>query len=156
GSVAVSFTVNKNVDQSTINANTITVFRAGPDGLLNTGDDVAIPLTNVAFTINPLKNGRLGPEQVSFTLPAGLTNDIYEVVLHGAASPAITDIAGNALNGSGAAGTDASSTFVVNNPAAAHIVFAGPASTVTDPTAVQGTRANPFPTIGQAITTAGV
>src|SRR5262249_17795979 len=150
------FTVNKTVDQSTVNANTVTVFRAGPDGVLNTGDDVAIPLTNVAFTFTPLKTGRLGPEQVSFTLPGGLTNDIYEVLIHGAASPAVTDIGGNPLNGSGAAGTDASVTIVVNNPAAAHIVFAGPASTVTDPTAAQGTRANPFPTINQAIATAGV
>src|SRR5262249_22996206 len=141
---------------NSLNANTVTVFRAGPDGVLNTGDDVAIPLTSAVFNVQALKTGRLGPEQVSFSLPAGLTNDLYELVLHGAGSPAITDVAGNPLNGSGAAGTALTIMFVVNNPSAVRIFFAGPASFVTDPTAVQGTRANPFPAINQAIAAAGV
>jgi hypothetical protein len=154
--VTVSFTVNKNLNQSTLNANTISVIGAGPDGILGTADDVKVPLTNVNFSVTPLKNGPQGPEQVSFTLPAGLTNDIYQVTLHGAGSPAITDVAGNPLNGSGTPGSDFSWVFVVGNPSAARIVFAGPSSFVSNTAAVQGTRANPFPMINQAIAAAGV
>ncbi len=87
----------------------------------------------MSFNVTPLKNGPLGPEQISFTLPASLTNDLYQVILDGAGSPAITDIAGNPLNGSGTAGSNFTWQFVVDNPAAVHIVFAGPASDVTEP-----------------------
>ena len=44
---------------------------------------------------------------------------------------------------------------MVNNPAFNKIIYAGP-SFITDPTAPQGSRANPFPTIGGAIGAAGV
>jgi len=156
GSVTISFTVNKNINPSTLNSNTIQVISAGPDGVLGTADDVSIPLTGVSFGVTPLKNGRLGPEQISFTLPSNLTNDLYEVVLDGAGTPAITDIAGNPLNGSGTAGSNFTWQFVIDNSAAVGIVFAGPASDVTSMAAAPGTRENPFPTIDQAIAAAGV
>ena len=156
GSVTISFTVNKNLDPSTVNANTITVVRAGPDGVFGTADDVTIPLTNVAFTITPAEERAPGAGAGQLHTPAGLTNDLYQVTLDGAGSPAITDIAGNPLNGSGTPGTNFTWQFVVANPGAVHIIFVGPASDVTDPTATQGSRANPFPTINQAIAAAGV
>ena len=154
--MTISFTVDKNLNPSTLNSSTIQVISAGPDGILGTADDVAIPLTNVSFNVTPLKNGRLGPEQISFTLPAGLTNNLYEVTLDGAGTPAITDIAGNPLNGSGTAGSNFTWQFVIDNPGASHIVFAGPASDITSTTAALGTRENPFPMIGEAIAAAGI
>ena len=45
---------------STLNANTIPVISAGPDGVLGTADDVSIPLTNVQLQRQPLKNGPPG------------------------------------------------------------------------------------------------
>ncbi len=156
GLLTISFTVDKNVNPNSINANTISVVRAGPDGVFGTPDDVTIPLTNVTFSITPLKTGRLGPEQVSFTIPASPTNDLYQVTLSGAAGTAITDVAGNPLNGSGTPGSNFSWQFVVINSNATSIVFAGPASDVSDATATAGTRENPFPTINQAIAAAGI
>ena len=79
--------MDKNINPSTLNSNTIQVVSAGPDGILGTADDVTIPLTNVSFNVTPLKNGRLGPEQISFTLPAGLTNNLYQVTLDGQERP---------------------------------------------------------------------
>jgi hypothetical protein len=154
--VTITFTTNKNIDPNTLNAGSVSVTGAGPDGIFGTADDVPVSLAGATFSITPLKNGALGPEQISFTLPAGLANDQYQVILRGTGANPITDIAGNRLNGSLTTGTDVAWTFVVGNAATARFIFVGPAADVTNPAAVQGSRANPFPTIGAAITVAKV
>ena len=47
-------------------------------------------------------------------------------------------------------------TFAVFNPSIITSVFVGPASFVTEPTASEGDRANPFPTISDALAKAAV
>jgi large repetitive protein len=148
----VSFTVDKNIDPSSLNANSVLVFRPGPDNVFGTGDDISVPLTGISFVVTPLPGqGAKGPEQISFTFPAGTVNDQYEVVLKGSGATPITDIAGNVLDG----GNDFSSIFVVSNPSAAHLLFVG-SNFITDATATVGSRANPYTTISAAIAAAGV
>ncbi len=156
--VTVTFDVSKTLNPASLNANSIKLVSAGPDGILNTGDDVNVPLTGVTFNVTPLKTSPIGPEQVTFTLPSTLTNGLYQISLYGAGSTPITDVAGNAFNGSGSPGSNVSWDFTLANPAptSGHIIYAGPAGWVTDNTQPQGTRENPFPSISLAISAAGV
>jgi hypothetical protein len=154
GKVTISFTTDKNIDPKSLNNNTIQVINAGPDGVFGTKDDVPIPIDPGSFVITPLKNGAQGPEQISFTISSNLTNGPYLVILRGAGSNVITDIAGNALNGSGTAGSDINWTFFLFNPATEHLLFVGPASDVTNPSATLGSRENPYPKIQTAINAA--
>jgi hypothetical protein len=159
--LTVSFTTSENIDATTLNANTIQVVRAGPDGVFGTTDDVKVPINASSISVTPLGGGK-GPERISFTVSSPLPNDVYKVTLKGTGTSVITDIAGNALAGSfngtfptSGAGTDFSTTFVVFNPSSAVLRFVGATATYqTDPTATQGTRANPFPTIKAALAVA--
>lgn len=162
GKLTFSFTTDKNVDPSTLNANSILVNRAGPDGVLGTADDVSVPIDVSSISVTYLGNvaptgGPKGPERISFTVSGSLPNDTYQVTLKGSGSSAITDIAGNALagtyNGSfpsgqdGASGTDFNVKFVNYSSTNVHLLFVGAANSLTP----DGTRNNPYPTIQSAI-----
>lgn len=156
GSTTITFTTDKNIDPNSLNANSVRLFSPGGDGVFGTVDDTPIPLTGVTFTVTPLRNGPKGPQQISFSLPAGLGNNLFRLVLTGSGPTPITDIPGNPLNGAGRRGTDFVIDFVVNDPGAIKTYFVGKASDIVDPTQPQGNRDNPFLTIAAAINQAAV
>ncbi len=153
GAVTFTFKTDKNIDPTSLNANSILVTRAGPDGVLGTTDDVSVPINVNSITTKFLGSaaGAKGPEQISFSISGNLPNDLYQVTLKGAGTSPVFDVAGNALAGAGAAGTDFKSTYVLYNANNLAHIWVGPEADVTDPTASAGTRNNPFPTIGQAM-----
>ena len=99
GSLTFTFTVNKNVVPTSVNATSIQVLGAGADGVFGTNDDVLATVGNIKIT--PLRNGAQGPEQITFTASGSLTTGQYMVTLKGTGAAPIEDIAGNALDGGG-------------------------------------------------------
>ncbi len=91
----LSVTFNKRLDPSSVTPQSVQLFGAGPDHLLNTPDDVLVPLA-----------GKLGYDPVTSTLTinigaAGLTlsNDLYSLRLFGDGADVLRDTSGNALDG---------------------------------------------------------
>jgi hypothetical protein len=158
GAVTVSFTVDKNLDLTSLQTpGAIVVTRSGPDGVLGTSDDVTVQVNTSSITITPLKNGPLGPERVTFTISSGLVNDEYRVALKGTGTTPITDIAGNALDGAGtgkAGSGDFTDDFVIFNARAVSHLYVGAASYITNAAATLGSREHPYPTIQAAINAA--
>ena len=167
GNVVFTITTNKNIDPSTLNATSILVVRAGPDGVLGTADDVSVPINTSSISVTYLGNAasRLGPEQISFDVSGSLPNDLYQVTLKGTGTTPITDIAGNALDGvfngtfpsgkDGVPGSDFVSDYVLVNSGRAKYLFVGAAATYqTNASAPVGDRANPYPTIAKALAAA--
>jgi hypothetical protein len=156
GVVPISFTVNKNITPSTLTANSINLIGAGPDGNFGTADDTTVSINPGSLKITPLKNGAQGPEQIDFSVSPGLLkNGLYELVLKGTGPNPITDIAGNPLSGAnGTGGKDFMVAYVAFNPGQSNTLFVGGGNFVTDPTAAAGSRANPYPTITDALAAA--
>jgi hypothetical protein len=164
GNVGVAVVVNQNLDERTVNSSTIRAIRSGGDQIFGNGNDVPLSVTNIGIT--PLLGSQSGAELLTFTITGVTANDLYQVTLAGAGANAIHDIAGNSLDGSftgsfpsgsgasGAPGGDFSFPFVVFSPANQHIIYVG--QTVLDPAAKQGSRANPFPTIGAGLGAANI
>ncbi len=161
GQVVFSTTFTKNMKTSTINPNSVLVFRTGGSGSFT--NPVAVPLVPVSgggggdFTYSYSTNpATLGYETITWAVAGNQPNDQYAFVLKGTGANAITDLAGNPLDGQGiGAGSDfTSAPFVIFNPSNAQLIYVGPLSTVTSATAVQGTRENPFPTIGAGLNAA--
>jgi hypothetical protein len=98
---------SKNLDPSTVNANTVLLTRAGPDGVLGTGDDVTI----APASITVVGNNSLNIDLTGVILP----DDTYQVRLLGGATLGITDSMGNLLDGDndGTAGGDYVATVAV-------------------------------------------
>ena len=158
--VPVTVTFDKNVDPATITAGSIKVVRAGGDGIFGNANDlpVSIDPNNISFHY---LGGMQGTESVTFNLigskAAPLGNDQYRVTILGTGATPVTDIAGNALDGtnSGSPGSDFTNNFVVFAPTLSHSLFVGPATDVTDKTAPVGDRSNPYATITLALAAAG-
>ena len=146
---AIQFTIitNKNIDLTHFTAASIQVVSAGPDGVLGDADDVTIPInpTSISVTFLDKGTGGKGREQITFSSQGTLTNDLYQVTLPNTGADALRDIAGNML------ASPACEQFAVAIPSLATNLFVGGASDVTDPTAVVGTRENPYPTISAAM-----
>ncbi|WP_406696071.1 S8 family serine peptidase [Singulisphaera sp. Ch08] len=148
GKVAFSFTTDKNINPASLNVNTLLVTAAGPDQLFNTPDDIAVPIDYQTIGMTPLKTGGEGAQRITFTISGALANDLYRVTLKGTGAGPITDIAGNPLGGaSGLGGADLTYNYVVFNQTTSHSIFVGAGNYVTDPTAAQGSRSNPYSTI---------
>ena len=148
----INFTVitSQNIDQTDFNAGSIKLINAGPDGILGTADDipVAINPSSIKFTLLDTLTGGAGREMITFSSQGTLTNNLYEATLLSTGPDPVRDIAGNVATPA------ASVQFVVAVPNLAENLFVGPASDVTNPTATIGTRENPYPTIGAAMTAA--
>ena len=164
GGLTFTFNTNKNINAATLASN-LQVRRAGPDGILGDADDVTVAINPGSIVVTPLKNGRLGPENVRFSTSGATPNDLYQVTLKGSGTSPITDIAGNALAGlfsgtfpsgqTGGAGTDFVTTYGVNIPGNQSLRYVGATATYqTDSSATLGSRNNPFPTISAAISAA--
>ncbi len=159
GQIVFTFTTNKTIDPTSLSNGSVVVTRSGPDGQFGTGS-VVLPIDTAygtnGFIITPLKNGPLGPEQISFAVSSGITNGLYRVTLKGTGTTPIFDIAGNDLSGlnNGVPGSDYNAVFDVNSSTLANHLFVGAASYVTNPSATIGDRTNPYPTIQAAINAA--
>ncbi len=159
GSITFTFTTNKNIDPKTLNANSILVTNAGPDGILGTADDVAVPINAASITTTYLGNAapngsRLGPERISFTVSGGLSSNYYAVTLKGSGANAITDIAGNPLAGNGTTvATDFNPTYVVIIPAT-NVIYVNASATASVLLPPDGTIEDPYTTIGAAMAAA--
>jgi hypothetical protein len=146
GQVVFSFTTNKNIDLTHFNAASIQLISAGPDGILGTADDVPIPInpTSINVTYLDIGTGGKGAELITFSSEGTLTNNLYQATLLNTGPDSVRDIAGNTL------ASPVSVKFVIEVPALQKNLFVGP-NTNAKPT---GTRANPYPTIGAAMTAA--
>ncbi len=161
-SVVVSVTTNENVNPATVNSASVRAFRAGPDGQLGTADDVPITVSN-NIKITPVPNA-MGGEIIQITLTGVTVNDRYRVSLLGSGTNVIRDWAGNALDGefagvfssgNGQPGGNFNLDFVVLNSSMSKVIFVGQ-NAVTDPTAAQGSRANPYSTIMAGMGASGI
>ncbi len=148
----INFTVfsNKNIDQTHFTAQSIQLINAGPDGILGDADDVTIPIdpNSIKFTLLDTVTGGKGREEIQFSSEGTLTNNLYQVTLLSTGPDAVRDIAGNVATPA------ASQQFIVDVPALQQNFFVGGPQYITNPTAVIGTRENPYPTIGAAMTAA--
>lgn len=160
GKVTFTLVIDKNIDPNTVNADTILVTRAGPDGVLGTKDDVSVPIDS-GVNISGLGGTAKGPARVIFTISGALPNDLYQVTIKGAGTTALTDIAGNALDGlfngtfptgqDNKPGSDFTAVYGLFRANAASLKFVGQASDITNPGAPKGDRSNPYLVIGNAI-----
>ena len=167
GNVAVALAINENLDPASLTAASITVRRAGPDGIFGTADDVSFAVDPSTIQIQYLHTPQ-GSEIVRFNAnilgsTGVVANDLYRVTLSGTGNNAAHDIAGNALDGESAGalpsgdgkpGGDFNLDFAVYTPTASHVVFVdASASTTGTP---NGARGNPYPTIARGLAAAGV
>jgi hypothetical protein len=160
GTIQVSMVVSENTNPATLNSSSIRVVRSGGDDVFGNGNDVPLAIGS-SITVTPLLGTASGEEIVTFTIQNATVNDFYQVTLFGTGSNAITDIAGNALDGkfngtfptgTGTPGSDFNLDFIVFSPAFSHMLFVG--QTVTNAAAKPGDRTNPFPTITAGINAA--
>ncbi|MBT8068646.1 MAG: Ig-like domain-containing protein [Gammaproteobacteria bacterium] len=109
---------SRDVDASTVNALTFTVFAAGGDGNFNSGNEVQITAANISV---PGGN----PASAVFDLTGvTLADDRYRVTLHGTGANVIMDLDANALDGEftsfpsgdGTAGGDFIVDFTITTP----------------------------------------
>jgi hypothetical protein len=150
GTVTVTLTTSENLDPATVNASTIRVVRSGGTGVF-TGPTVPVTVgSNISLV--PVPGTTTGAETLTFTITGATVNDFYQVTLLGTGKGPITDIPGNPLAGTGTNGTDYTFQFVVFSPTNTHLLYVG--QTVSDATAPQGTRANPYPTIAAGLAAA--
>ncbi|MDB5349012.1 MAG: hypothetical protein JWN86_259 [Planctomycetota bacterium] len=156
GVVPVAIVFNENIAPNTLTVNSVKVVRAGGDGVLGNANDVPVAIDPASLVIQNL-GSTSGSEIVRFNIIGATANDIYRVTLIGTGATAVTDVAGNALDGEGntfptgdgTPGGNFNLDFIVFNPAAAKIRFVG--KTVTSPTATLGSRAKPYATITLAM-----
>jgi hypothetical protein len=106
-SITVGF--DRELNAPSVTTATFTLTRAGADGMLGTGDDVAVAPTSITV---PLVNPRSAVMDLR-GVPTVL--DSYGITLHGRSPAAILDLGGNALDGEGdgIAGGDFTTTFGV-------------------------------------------
>jgi hypothetical protein len=150
GGIQFTITTDKNIDLTHFTAASIQVTSAGPDGILGTADDVNIPINPSSISVTYLDQGTggKGAEQISFSTEGTLTNDLYSVTLLNTGAEAVRDIAGNVL------ANPITEYFAVAVPSLSTELYVGAASYVTNAKATVGTRENPYPTIGAAMTAA--
>jgi PKD repeat protein len=110
---SIVVTLSSNLNASSVNASTVQLVRAGPDGVFGTADDVAVIPAGISVSGSTLTLDLTGVK---------LPNDKYQVILaHGSASPAPGLLANWKLDeGSGTAAVDSSgytNTGTLNNGA---------------------------------------
>ncbi|MDR3634850.1 MAG: Ig-like domain-containing protein [Isosphaeraceae bacterium] len=159
GAVTLTVVTSKNITPSSLNTTNIQVVNAGPDGVLGTADDVPIPVNPSSIKIAPMGGApgiNKGPETITFSISGNLPNGLYQVTLKGTGSSPIIDIPGNALAGNGStAGTNYTSTFIVQNTGTVGLIYVdGSNTTSATNTATLGSRENPYPTIQAGINAA--
>ena len=156
GAIPVTVNFSKNINPATLNASTIQVFRAGGSGSF-TGTGIPVPINAGSIQINYLHTPK-GAISVTLTITGPLPNDLYRIVLKGTGTAPITDIAGNALDGAGTGtpGSDfVNGPFIVFTQTNARLIYVdNTLGAVTSPTATQGSRANPYPTITAGLSAA--
>lgn len=156
GTVTVTATFSKNIDPTTLTANSVLAFRAGGTGVFTNGG-IAVPLVANSFNVSYLGGGK-GPVTVTFNLAGPLPNDFYRVVLKGTGANPVRDVAGNALDGLGTgvagSGDYTSSPVSVFSPANSRLIYVDGTNAPTNATATQGSRTNPFATIAAGINAA--
>ena len=152
GQITFEISANENLDTTKLNANSIQVVRAGADGLLGTADDVTVSINTGSIVTSYLDTGTggTGRMKITFTTTGTQINDTYQIKLIGTGTNGIRDIAGNLV------GSDLTTTFAVNDPTLSHLIYVGASSYVTDPSATQGSRSNPYSTINAGLAAAGV
>ena len=167
GNVAVALAVNENIDPASLTAGSISVRRAGPDGLFGTGDDVTFAFDPSTVVIQYLHTAQ-GSEILRFNASilgssGSVANDIYRVTLSGTGSAAVRDIAGNPLDGEfggatpsgdGIPGGDFNLDFTVFSSASSKVIFVDASAPTTG--TPNGARGNPYPTIARGLAAAGV
>jgi len=109
---------DREVDATSVDANTFLVDGSGGDAIFGNGNDVVITATTIAV---PGAN----PQSAIFTVAAALADDTYQVRLLGDGGTVIMDLDGNALDGeypgsfpsgNGVAGGDFQVGFSVTTP----------------------------------------
>ncbi len=150
GSITFTFVTSKNIDLTHLNASSFQVISAGPDGILGDADDVTIPVNPNSISVSYLDagTGGKGREAISFSTSGSLTNDLYSVTLLNSGADGIRDIAGNFL------ASPVTENFAVYVPSLSTTLYVGGSSFVTNGGSPIGSRENPYPTIGAAMTAA--
>ncbi len=144
-------TFDRELDVSTVNANTFLFEGSGGDGTFGDGNETAI--TAAAITTPPL-----APASATFDL-AGVTldDDTYRVRLLGSGPSVILDLDANALDGEysgsfpsgdGVQGGDFAATFAVATPSSGATLEAIQASVFTPSCAVSGCHTGDSPPEG--------
>lgn len=144
-------TFDRELDVSTVNANTFLFEGSGGDGTFGDGNETA--LTAAAITTAPL-----APASATFDL-AGVTldDDTYRVRLLGSGPSVILDLDANALDGEysgsfpsgdGVQGGDFAATFAVATPSSGATLEAIQASVFTPSCAVSGCHTGDSPPEG--------
>jgi hypothetical protein len=146
GQLSFSFVTNKNIDMTHFNASSIQLLSGGSSGVIGGPGNVTIPINPSSIQVTYLDKGTggKGAELITFSSEGNLTNNLYQVTLLNTGADSVRDIAGNTL------ANPVNLQFAVDVPSLAQNLFVGPA-TSTKPT---GTRENPYPTIGAAMSVA--
>jgi len=147
--ITFTITTSENIDMTHFTTASIQVVNAGPDGILGTADDVPVAInpSSITFTLLDKGIGGQGAEQISFTTEGTLTNNLYQVTLLNTGPDPVQDIAGNTVTSS------ASEQFAVDVPALQQNLFVEEGF-ATNTGIAEGTRENPYSTIGAAMTAA--
>ena len=111
---------------------------------------MTIPINPNSISVTYLDKGTggKGREEISFTTEGTLTNDLYSVTLLNTGPDAVRDIAGNVL------ASPVTEDFAIYVPSLSTTLFVGGASYVTNAGSAEGSRENPYPTIGAAMAAA--
>jgi hypothetical protein len=148
-------TTSENLDLTHFTQAQVQLLKSAPNGSFTGTGVTTIALDPTSFTNNvtfvDAKTGGAGREKITFKTGSVLANGLYQVTLLASGTDGIRDIAGN-----NPAGGNIVLTFAVFDENNVHGVFVGSANFVTNPTAPQGDRANPFPTITAALKAASV
>jgi hypothetical protein len=145
GQLNFAFVTNKNL--SPLTAASIQLISGGTSGVIGGTGNVTIPINpaSIHVTLLDAGTGGKGAELVTFSSEGTLTNNIYQVTLLNSGSNPVRDIAGNPL------ASAVSVQFAVDVPSLSQNIFVNASNTNTKP---NGTLANPYPTISQAMSVA--
>lgn len=98
GTVQVAIAINENLDLNKLRAGGLRAVRAGGDGVFGNGNDVPLTIDPASIQVQ-LLHTKTGAEIIRFTVSGVTANDLYRVTIVGTGPNAVTDIAGNALDG---------------------------------------------------------
>jgi len=110
---------DRDVDVSTVNANTFTLVASGGDSMFGNGNDIQIDASSITV---PIANST---SAVFDLTGVALADETYQITLSGSGGSLIMDLNSNALDDAhsgtlpvenGAAGGDFVATFVINSP----------------------------------------
>ena len=147
-------TFDRELDVSTVNANTFLLDGSGGDGTFGEANDIAV--TAAAIT-----TPAVSPMSATFDLTGvAMPDDTYRVRLLGSGASVILDIDANALDGEfggtfpsgdGTEGGDFEATFTVTTPPSGVTLAAIQASVFTPTCAVSGCHAGATPAAGMSL-----